>query len=660
MTDLSGQYLGRYYLSERLGEGGMAVVYKGYDTRLERDVAIKIIRSGAFPTDSIDELLKRFEREAKSLAKLSHPNIVKVHDYGEHEGSPYLVMEYLPGGTLKKLLVKPIAWQEAVRLLLPIARSVAYAHQRGILHRDIKPANILITESGEPMLSDFGVAKLFESDQATALTGSGMAIGTPEYMAPEQWTGSTSPKSDLYSLGIVLYEMVTGRKPYMADTPAAILIKQATEPLPSPNKFIDGLPDPFVQVLIKVLAREPNDRYKDLKAFIDALENLRAEVPVPERNHVEEPEVPPKRESVTPIIQQVAPQEVEEIVHAVVAGGEPVEDEIRLDSVEQAEPGMIEQEISQHDGSVPQSLKKIASGLRFDFVKHRNKILFGFIALFACIAGIFLFNRTSSLPLFFSGVSDGNAQIYSLKNKTITKITNTVGGKGNWSPVMNLGGNLYFTSDRTGKAEVFGFNTKTGELWQITTTSGRAESWSPVLDPGGILYFTSNRTGKAEIFGFNTKTGELWQITDTFGGKESWSPAIDPGGILYFTSNRTAKAEIFGFNTKTGELWQITTTSGRAESWSPTIGWGAEIYFTSNRTGKSEIFGFNTKTGELWQATDTPGGAESWGPVVRGRKIYYTSNRSGLRQIYLLGSEESAVTDFESWTKELRNQSPER
>lgn len=224
--------------------------------------------------NALNEVLKRFEREAKALAKLSHPNIVKVYDYGEHEGSPYLVMEYLPGGTLKKILGKPVLWRDAVRLILPVVRGVAYAHQRGILHRDIKPANVLITDDGEPMLSDFGIAKLFEGEQTTALTGSGMAIGTPEYMAPEQWTGITSPQSDLYSLGIVLYELVTGRKPYVADTPAAILIKQATEPLPSPRKFTVDLPEGLELVLIKVLARESGDRYHDINAFIVALENL--------------------------------------------------------------------------------------------------------------------------------------------------------------------------------------------------------------------------------------------------------------------------------------------------------------------------------------------------------------------------------------------------
>ena len=307
MTDLSGQYLGRYYLAERLGEGGMAVVYKAHDTRLERDVAIKIIRSGAFPADALGEVLKRFEREAKALAKLSHPNIVKVHDYGEHEGSPYLVMEYMPGGTLRKILGKPIPWQIALRLLLPVARGVEYAHQRGIVHRDIKPANILITESGDPMLSDFGIAKLFEADQTTNLTGTGMAVGTPEYMAPEQWDGKPNPQSDLYSLGIVLYEMVTGRKPYIADTPMSLLIKQATEPLPSPHQFVADLPEALEALLIKSLARDPRDRFANMQAFIRTAEALLASAPTVQAPQLD-PDATYKATLVPSVLTQVEPK----------------------------------------------------------------------------------------------------------------------------------------------------------------------------------------------------------------------------------------------------------------------------------------------------------------------------------------------------------------
>jgi serine/threonine protein kinase len=276
MTNLLGQSIGRYHILDQLGEGGMAIVYKAYDTRLDRDVAVKFIRRGAFPPDFLDHMLKRFEREAKSLAKLSHPHIVGVIDYGEHEGSPYLVMEYLPGGTLKQSVGKPIPWQEAARILLPIAQALEYAHEHNLVHRDIKPSNILLTDKGQPMLTDFGIAKILESDETATLTGTGVGIGTPEYMAPEQWTGQATKQSDIYSLGVVLYEMVTGRKPYTADTPAAILLKQANDPLPRPRAILPDLPENAERVLLKALARNPQDRYESMQQFANALESLSA------------------------------------------------------------------------------------------------------------------------------------------------------------------------------------------------------------------------------------------------------------------------------------------------------------------------------------------------------------------------------------------------
>ncbi|HNN13950.1 MAG TPA: serine/threonine-protein kinase, partial [Anaerolineales bacterium] len=199
MDNLIGKHVDRYEILELLGTGGMAMVYKAYDARLEREVAIKIIRRSAFPPEVIDDMVKRFEREAKSLAKLSHANIVKVLDYGEFEGSPYLVMEYYPGGTLKEKMGEPVEWQDAARIILPVARGVEYAHDRGIIHRDIKPANILMNEKGDPTLSDFGIAKLLQGESKNNLTASGAAVGTPEYMAPEQWTGETSTKTDMYA-----------------------------------------------------------------------------------------------------------------------------------------------------------------------------------------------------------------------------------------------------------------------------------------------------------------------------------------------------------------------------------------------------------------------------------------------------------------------------
>jgi serine/threonine-protein kinase len=278
MSGLIGQNFGRYQILELLGEGGMATVYKAYDTRLEREVAIKVIRRAAFPPDEMDMILKRFEREAKSLGRLSHPNIVGVIDYGEHDGSPYLVMVYLSGGTLKDRLGVPMPWQEAIKMLLPIAQALEYVHDRSIINRDVKPSNILMTDKGQPMLTDFGLVKLFgdQDKDTTSLTSSGTGLGTPDYMAPEQWTGEPTAQSDLYSLGVVLYEMITGHRPYTADTPAGVLLKQATESLPLPKQYIPDLPKDVESVLLRVLAKEPIDRYADMHTFIEELQNLLA------------------------------------------------------------------------------------------------------------------------------------------------------------------------------------------------------------------------------------------------------------------------------------------------------------------------------------------------------------------------------------------------
>jgi serine/threonine protein kinase len=275
MADLIGQTIGHYRIAEQLGQGGMATVYRAQDTRLDREVAIKFIRREEIGPAYLDQMLKRFEREAKSLARFSHPNIVKVYDYGEHEGVPYLVMEYLPGGTLKPRLGQPIPPAEAARLLVPIARALAYAHQQDIIHRDVKPANILVTHSGDPMLTDFGIAKILQAEMGlSTLTASGTGLGTPDYMAPEQWTNDVVPQTDIYALGVVFYEMVTGHCPYTGDTPAAVFMKQIQEPLPRPQSYVPDLPDEVERVLYKALDRDPKERYTTMGTFAAALEAL--------------------------------------------------------------------------------------------------------------------------------------------------------------------------------------------------------------------------------------------------------------------------------------------------------------------------------------------------------------------------------------------------
>jgi serine/threonine protein kinase len=272
--DITGQSFEHYRIIEPLGEGGMAVVYKAYDTRLNRNVAIKVVRTERITHENLIGTRQRFEREASALSKLTHPNIVPIIDYGEHQGSPFLVMPFIRGGTLKRFAGHPIPWNNAVRLVLPIARALAYAHQNNIIHRDVKPSNILLTESGEPLLSDFGIAKILEENDLYTLTNPGIGVGTPGYMAPEQWTGQTVPQSDIYSLGVVLYELIAGRRPYTADTPAGVLLKQVNEPLPRPSQFVPKLPEAMEKTLYKALAPNLKNRFQSMSEFSAVLEYL--------------------------------------------------------------------------------------------------------------------------------------------------------------------------------------------------------------------------------------------------------------------------------------------------------------------------------------------------------------------------------------------------
>jgi serine/threonine protein kinase len=276
MENLSGVSIGRYQIIEPLGEGGMATVYKAFDNRLEQNVAIKVIRMDRLTDENQDRALKRFKSEAQKTASLTHSNIVPVIDYGEYEDTPYLVMKYVQGETLKNITGRPMDFHEAARILAPIADALGYAHKNHVIHRDVKPSNILIDTNGTPFLTDFGISKMVNTDDPTmSMTSQGMVIGTPDYMAPEQAAGKPiDSRVDIYSLGIVFYELVTGRKPFRADTPMAVLLKQMSEPLPAPTKFVTNLPEEVTHILLKSLSKDPNERYANAEDMAEALKKL--------------------------------------------------------------------------------------------------------------------------------------------------------------------------------------------------------------------------------------------------------------------------------------------------------------------------------------------------------------------------------------------------
>ncbi len=280
---LVGQTLGGYRLVERLGQGGMATVYKAYEAALGRYVAVKVLPQ-FFARDP--NFMKRFQREAKAVAQLSHPNIVPIHTYGEHGNITYIVMQYVEGGTLKHGRGNVLGSEDALEMLLPVVRALDYAHQRGIVHRDIKPSNILLTERGWPMLADFGLAQMAEA--SVRLTGTGVGVGTPMYMSPEQGQGvNVDQRTDIYSMGIVLYELLTGDVPFRADTPMAVVIKHMTAPMPPPRQVNADIPEELEMIILKATAKDPDDRYQSAEEMAQAMEAALKELTRPPVIHRE-------------------------------------------------------------------------------------------------------------------------------------------------------------------------------------------------------------------------------------------------------------------------------------------------------------------------------------------------------------------------------------
>jgi predicted Ser/Thr protein kinase len=262
-----GSNLGPYRVEERIGRGGMATVYRGYQSSLSRYVAIKVLP--AFFAEE-EGFFERFQQEAVAIARLRHPNILDVYDFGADQGEPYLVMEFIDGGTLADQVGPKLPVHYVAQMLAPVASALDYAHAQGIVHRDIKPSNVLLTRDGAPILSDFGIAKL--TDATKQLTRTGGVVGTPTYMAPEQAVGEQAgPAADQYALAIAAYELLTGVVPFRGDTPMAILTAQARQPVPAPRSINPAISARVEAVLLKALAKRPEDRYGSVTEFVGAL-----------------------------------------------------------------------------------------------------------------------------------------------------------------------------------------------------------------------------------------------------------------------------------------------------------------------------------------------------------------------------------------------------
>jgi serine/threonine protein kinase len=266
MSGLIGHSLGHYRLIEEVGRGGMATVCRAIDTRSNTEVAIKVLS----PTISGDNrFVRRFKREGSLLAGLKHPNIVPILGYGDSKGMAYMVMPFIKGDSLQDRLERgKISKKERERWITQIADALMFAHKQGIIHRDVKPSNVMIDKSGNALLTDFGLAR--EVEGSNTLTGS-MLLGTPAYMAPEQGRGDpVDARSDQYSFGVILYQLLTGKLPFEADSPMGTVLKHIQEPVPRPTRYVSDMSPALERVILKCLAKDPEYRYPSVGAFYEA------------------------------------------------------------------------------------------------------------------------------------------------------------------------------------------------------------------------------------------------------------------------------------------------------------------------------------------------------------------------------------------------------
>ena len=266
---IGSELIGRYEILARIGGGGMALVYKAYDTVLQRHVAVKVLRD-QFVHD--EEFIQRFRREARSAASLSHPNVVSIYDVGQDGDIHYIVMEYIEGGTLNDIIKEraPLQPEEATGIAAQICDALSHAHQNGIIHRDIKPHNILINRNGRIKVTDFGIARAVTSSD---ITQTGAVLGSVHYFSPEHAKGiPQGEKSDIYSLGAVLYQMLTNRLPFPGESPISVALKHLQEHVEEPRAINPLIPQSLENIILKAMRKDPNERYESASEMLQDLE----------------------------------------------------------------------------------------------------------------------------------------------------------------------------------------------------------------------------------------------------------------------------------------------------------------------------------------------------------------------------------------------------
>lgn len=610
---MSSSMIGRYVILAELGRGGMATVYRARDPEFDRQVAIKVL-----PREFLHDpgFRARFQREAQTVAALEHSAIVPVYDSGEEQGQPYIVMRFMPGGSLADRLERGLpSLDEIVPLLYRIASALDSAHAEGIVHRDVKPANILFDRHSESYLSDFGIVKLTET--TASLTGSGM-VGTPAYMAPEMANpGGVSRLVDIYALGIVLYQMLTGQPPFQADTPIGILMAHVSKPVPNIREFRPDLPVGVQQTIAHALAKNPRERTQRASDMAEEFANALSGSYV----SISESTEPMTRPAYnTDTYSRVPPP---------------------------SQPRMQPRQNQQR--SNPWLVRGIA------VLAALCVLGIGVVGLLALVPGLAPGRLSSASPTSLAGLAGVSQTVTSGFSPTSSEqIAATITEAESTAPVIEVPTNTPTpTSNPTNTPTATFIPTAIPTLvptlipTAVPTvptipTIPTIVTLPPVVQITGQLAIVSNRDGNFNIYVINADGSYSYPLTNN--PEDDSTPAWSPNGTqIAFRSKRDGNYEIYVMFADGSNQTRLTVNSvyDASPMWSPD---GQRIVFESERDGNSEIYTMNANGSNVTRLTNNP--ADDLGPAFSpdGTRILFSSNRDGNYELYTMDTNGSNIT----------------
>lgn len=670
--ELIGQKVGGYEVLDVIGRGGMAVVYRAQQVSMNRLVALKVLPR-QFVSD--DTYIQRFNREVKIISQLEHRNIVPVYDYGQHEGQPYIAMRYMSGGSVDDLLAQgPLSVEQMVAIIAQIAPALDYAHAKSVLHRDIKPSNVLLDDDGGAYLTDFGIARIL-GESGTNITTQGV-VGTPSYMSPEQAQGhEIDGRSDIYSLGVMLFEMATGRRPFESDTPYSIAVMQVTQPPPAPRSLNPHISPVIEQVIYKALNKRPADRYRDVIEFADAVEratqpslpNLMPDtqpggIPIAPRMPMMPPPAqppiygtPPTPSNGVPPVRRRARRPNLLISAAIgvllgcglltllVAGALLVINNTQreeqtavaqtLAATTQSDPNVTAEDgtptsIANGDepGDVPTALPGIATqGVAP--ISERGTPAPGALG-----------NLPDAEIVYFA-LRNRNYDLYRLNFVTGEDVRLTSHEGTDMYPQVSPDGNrIVFVSNRDGDFEIYVMDIDGGNLVQVTANGlvDRIPAWSP---DGRWIIFSSGVSGDGshDLYQVRPNGDELTAIYSD--GRRNSHPrwSADDRYIVFTGGMPEVEStwEIMRLDRRTNEVIALTNNNVRDSSPTFTPD-GRAILYTTGGEGGAAIAQMDLDGGSSRIIYDGTG--EEWGQsyTADSRYILFTSNTTGDDELYLL------------------------